>query len=198
MRAGRKDGCRGTARRARSGSKENSTLFCLPPCVKMKNEITAHGGKILRLLLTVLAVVGLDQLSKYLVMNTMEVGQSISIIPNFFYITYIRNPGAAFGMLPYRTTFFILVTIIVLVFILYYYRTLPAGFGLLRFGLALQLGGALGNLIDRLRHNGDVVDFLSFNIFPPVFNIADSAIVVGVGIFLIAFWRLSPRLERSR
>ncbi len=68
---------------------------------------------------------------------------------------------------------------------------------MLRFGLALQLGGALGNLIDRLR-SSYVVDFIDFRIFPPVFNLADTAIVVGVGLFIIAFWRLSPTLERCR
>lgn len=151
----------------------------------------------MRLLLIVAAVVGFDQLSKFLVVNLMEMGQSIPVIRNFLYLTYVRNPGAAFGMLPYRTVFFIAVTVVVMIFIVYYYRTLPGGFGLLRFGLALQLGGALGNLIDRLR-SSYVVDFIDFRIFPPVFNLADTAIVVGVGLFIIAFWRLSPSLERCR
>ena len=149
------------------------------------------------LVLTVLIVVGLDQFTKHLIVSLMGVGQSVPVIPNFLSITYVLNPGAAFGMLPYRTAFFIVVTVVVMVFIVFYYRSLPAGFNLLRLGLALQLGGAAGNLIDRLRHSGYVIDFISFNIFPPVFNVADSAIVIGVGVFLIAFWRLAPSLERS-
>jgi signal peptidase II len=139
-------------------------------------------------------VAGLDQLSKFMVVSLMETGQSIPVIDNFFYITYVRNPGAAFGMLPYRTAFFVIVTLLVMGFIIYYYRTLPAGFSLLRLGLAMQLGGALGNLIDRVRSTY-VVDFIDFRIFPPVFNLADTAIVTGIIIFLYAFWRMSPALE---
>ena len=146
------------------------------------------------LLLVAAAVVGLDQLSKYIVSTTMETGQSITVIRNFLYITYLRNPGAAFGMLPYRTIFFIIVTILVIGFIIYYYRTLPPGFSLLRFGLALQLGGALGNLIDRLRGTY-VIDFIDVTIFPPIFNLADTAIVIGIILFLIGFWRITPALD---
>lgn len=146
------------------------------------------------LLIIAAAVVGLDQLSKYIVSNTMETGQSIAVIRNFLYITYLRNPGAAFGMLPYRTVFFIIVTILVIGFIIYYYRTLPPGFSLLRFGLALQLGGALGNLVDRLRGTY-VIDFIDVTIFPPIFNLADTAIVIGIILFLIGFWRMSPALD---
>lgn len=146
------------------------------------------------LLIIAAAVVGLDQLSKYIVSNTMETGQSIAVIRNFLYITYLRNPGAAFGMLPYRTVFFIIVTILVIGFIIYYYRTLPPGFSLLRFGLALQLGGALGNLVDRLRGTY-VIDFIDVTIFPPIFNLADTAIVIGIVLFLIGFWRMSPAMD---
>ena len=146
------------------------------------------------LLIVAAAVVGLDQLSKYIVSNPMETGQSIAVIRNFLYITYLRNPGAAFGMLPYRTVFFIIVTILVIGFIIYYYRTLPPGFSLLRFGLALQLGGALGNLVDRLRGTY-VIDFIDVTIFPPIFNLADTAIVIGIILFLIGFWRMSPALD---
>ncbi len=151
----------------------------------------------MRLFFIVAVVVGLDQVSKFLVVNMMETGQSIPVIRNFLYLTYVRNPGAAFGMFPYRTVFLIVIAVVVMLFIVYYYRTLPGGFGLLRIGLALQLGGALGNLIDRLR-SSYVIDFIDFRIFPPVFNLADTAIVIGVGLFVIAFWRLAPALERCR
>jgi len=124
----------------------------------------------------------------------MEVGQSIPLIKNVLAITYVRNPGAAFGLLPYRTIFFIVVTLLVMGMIIYYYRVLPAGYWLLRLGLALQLGGAIGNFIDRVRHSS-VVDFIDVKFFPPVFNLADTAIVLGVVLFLFAFWRLSPSLE---
>lgn len=152
------------------------------------------GGNGLRFFLIVVAIVAVDQFTKYLVASKMEVGQSIPLIDNFLAITYVRNPGAAFGMFPYRTLFFIIVTLFVMGMIIYYYRILPAGYRLLRLGLALQLGGALGNFIDRVR-NTTVVDFIDIKFFPPVFNLADTAIVLGVILFLFAFWRITPTLE---
>ena len=149
----------------------------------------------MRLILIVAAVVLVDQLSKQFVMRTMEIGQSITVISNFLYITYVRNPGAAFGMLPYQTAFFVVITILVGAFIIYYYRLLAEDHKWLRLGLSLQLGGALGNLVDRISE-GYVVDFINFTIWPPVFNIADSAIVIGIGIFLIAFWR-NPEFKET-
>lgn len=148
----------------------------------------------MRLFLTVIAVVAVDQFSKFLVASMMDVGQSIPLIKDFLAITYVRNPGAAFGMFPYRTAFFVIITLVVVTMIIYYYRVLPAGYTLLRLGLALQLGGALGNLIDRVR-SVYVVDFIDFKIFPPVFNLADTAIVLGVAIFIFAFWRAAPSME---
>ncbi|MGI6601746.1 MAG: signal peptidase II [Dethiobacteria bacterium] len=148
----------------------------------------------MRLFCIVAVVVLLDQLTKYLVASTMEVGQSLSLIEDFLAITYVRNPGAAFGVLPYRTAFLIIVTLIVVGLIVYFYHVLPASYTLLRLGMALQLGGALGNLIDRVR-NVFVVDFIDLKFFPPVFNLADLFIVIGVIIFLFAFWRISPSLE---
>ncbi len=142
----------------------------------------------MRLFLIVAAVMLVDQLSKQFIIRTMEIGQSITVISNFLYITYVRNPGAAFGMLPYQTAFFVVITVLVGAFIIYYYRLLTEDHKWLRLGLSLQLGGALGNLVDRL-NEGYVVDFINFTIWPPVFNIADSAIVIGIGIFLVAFWR---------
>lgn len=151
----------------------------------------------MRLLITAAIVIAIDQISKYLVSSMMYTGQSIALINNFLYITYVRNPGAAFGMFPYQTVFFIVITLIVAALILYYYRILSGDHKWLRFSLALQLGGALGNLIDRVR-DGYVVDFINFTVWPPVFNLADSAIVIGIGIFLISFWRDSGlRVERS-
>lgn len=147
------------------------------------------------LLLIVFIVVIADQGSKYLVSSLMELGQSITLINGFLYITYVRNPGAAFGMFPYQTTFFIVVTLIVTALILYYYRILSSDHRWLKFGLSLQLGGAAGNLIDRVT-GGYVVDFINFTIWPPVFNLADSAIVIGIAIFLIAFWRDHELLVR--
>ena len=153
----------------------------------------------MRLLLTALLIIIADQLSKHFITSMLQAGESIVLIENFLHITFVRNPGAAFGMLPYRTIFFVVITIVVVIFIFYYYRLLSADHRLLRFSLALLLGGAIGNLIDRLR-TGYVVDFIDFKIWPPVFNVADSAIVIGIGLFLIAYWRdeaLSSSKEMS-
>jgi signal peptidase II len=142
----------------------------------------------LRLLIITALIVIVDQVSKYLVVLLMEVGDSISLVRNFLHLTYVLNPGAAFGMLPYQTLFFVIITVVVIVFIVYYYRILSSDHRLLRLALALQLGGAVGNLIDRLR-TGYVIDFIDFKVWPPVFNLADSAIVIGIGLFIIAYWR---------
>lgn len=151
----------------------------------------------MRLFIIAIAVVLIDQFSKYLVVTLMELRQSIVIVENFLYITYIRNPGAAFGLLPYRTSWFIVITIAVSVLLVVYYYKLPPGYPWMRLGLSLQLGGALGNLIDRIRADSYVVDFINFKIWPPVFNLADSAIVVGIFIFIISLWR-SSYLESER
>jgi signal peptidase II len=149
-----------------------------------------------RLFITAAIVIIIDQISKHLISSLMQEGQSITLINNFLYITYVRNPGAAFGLFPYQTAFFIIITLVVAALILYYYRILSEDHRWLRFSLALQLGGALGNLIDRIR-GGYVIDFINFTVWPPVFNLADSAIVIGIGIFLIAFWR-DPLLRGER
>lgn len=135
------------------------------------------------LILIVAAVLLLDQITKYVVSINFEQGQTLPVIKNIFHLTYVQNPGAAFGMLAYWTTFFIFVTLVVILIILFVYRKVPASRYLLRIGLSLQLAGALGNLIDRLRF-GYVVDFLDFRIWP-VFNFADVAIVVGVGLLAL-------------
>ncbi len=123
-----------------------------------------------------------DQLSKAAVQMLMCRGESIPVAPPVFYITYIMNPGAAFGLLANRTPFFIAIGVLLIVAVLVGYRRIPEENVLLRYGLALLLGGALGNLTDRLRY-GQVVDFLDFRVWP-VFNIADMAIVVGVCLLL--------------
>jgi len=125
-----------------------------------------------------LAVYILDRFTKILVQFYLVEGESIPIIANVFHLTYHRNPGAAFSLFPHKRLFFILVTISVLVVILYYYFKLPANKTIARTALALQFGGAVGNLVDRV-FGGYVVDFLDFR-FWPIFNIADSAIFIGV------------------
>jgi len=131
--------------------------------------------------LLVFLVLAVDQISKYIIRTNFSPNESIPVISSIFHITYINNPGAAFGLMANKTPFFIVVTVIVLVLIIVAYSYIPPERTLLRFAMALMLGGAVGNLVDRVRF-GYVVDFLDFRIWP-VFNIADVAIVTGVVLF---------------
>lgn len=124
------------------------------------------------------AVLLIDQGSKAAVQMLMYLGESIPVLPPVFYLTYIMNPGAAFGILPNQKVLFITTGILLITGVLVGYRKLPPEKKLLRFSLGLVLGGALGNLLDRLRF-GKVVDFLDFRVWP-VFNLADTAIFIGV------------------
>jgi len=151
----------------------------------------------LQIIIWAALVLVLDQFSKYFVQQFMAEGESIPVIPGIFHITLYKNPGAAFGIFAHQTTFFIFITIVVMALIIYFYFQIPKNRVLARIALALQFGGAAGNLIDRLL-KGYVVDFIDFRIWP-VFNLADSAIVVGV-IFLsweILRWREEERCEQE-
>ncbi|AIS52616.1 lipoprotein signal peptidase LspA [Thermoanaerobacter kivui] len=122
-------------------------------------------------------VVFLDQLTKYLAVKYLMLIGSYPVIKNFFHLTYVENKGAAFGMLQNKTLFFIVITVIVGAVLIYSMIKLP-GNSVYNYTLAMILGGAIGNLIDRVRL-GYVVDFIDFKFFPAVFNVADSFIVIG-------------------
>ena len=133
-----------------------------------------------------------DQASKALVLRYLPLGRSWNPIPflrRWVSITHVVNSGAAFGLFPDHGTLFVVIAVVVVAAIVTYYRYLPTDRWLVRTSLGLQLGGALGNLLDRL-HYGHVVDFIDFKVWP-VFNLADSAIVVGVAI--LAFYLLRER-----
>ncbi len=128
------------------------------------------------------AVILLDQLTKNWIDLKLNPGESWPIIDNVFHLTYVLNPGAAFGLLAYRTHIFIVVSLIMVVLILLAAHFFSPRYYFIRLALALQLGGAVGNLIDRVR-TGYVIDFLDFRIWP-VFNVADIAIVAGVFLLI--------------
>lgn len=154
--------------------------------------------KYMVLAITSVIVIALDQWTKYYIHTRFHLGESYIVIPGFFDITYIRNMGAAFGFLHrapgwFRDPFFIAIPVIALSVILYLFVTLPRSFRWTAFALSLIFSGAIGNLIDRLRF-GYVIDFLYFHYrevyYYPAFNVADSAIVVGVALmFLLSFTR---------
>jgi signal peptidase II len=137
-------------------------------------------------------VILLDQISKIIVLKTLDLYESITVIPGFFNVTRVHNPGGAFGFLAQNTAawrhwLFLLAALFALGFIIYFYRQINGPFPYLRAALALIFGGAIGNLIDRLRF-GEVVDFLDVyvaNVHWPTFNVADSAVTTGVIIFVI-------------
>lgn len=129
----------------------------------------------------------IDQLVKHLVASTMHLGQSLPVIKGIFHITYVLNPGAAFGMLEHQRWFFIVVALAAVLLGVAFYKKLQQESFLMRSGAGLLLGGAVGNLADRIQ-SGLVVDFLDFRIWP-VFNIADIAICAGAGILIFDIWQ---------
>jgi signal peptidase II len=134
-----------------------------------------------------LATFVVDQLSKSLAVTYLQPVGSIPLV-GFLRLTYVENRGAAFGLLQNQTLLFILVGLVVVGGLIASYRHLPTVPPLLNLALGLQLGGALGNLVDRIRQ-GYVVDFVDLTWWP-VFNVADSAIVVGV--CAMAYYLLWP------
>ncbi|MHC1718467.1 MAG: signal peptidase II [Acidaminococcaceae bacterium] len=134
------------------------------------------------LLIIAAFVVVVDQFTKYLVTSNMIEGMGIPIIDGIFHLTYILNPGAAFGILENNRWFFVLTAVAVLAILFFYRHTIMAESRLVQIGIALFAGGALGNLIDRIR-TGLVIDFFDLRIWP-IFNVADIAICLGVGLIL--------------
>lgn len=129
----------------------------------------------------------LDQLIKHVVLGSMHLGESIPIIKGVFHITFVLNPGAAFGMLEHQRWIFIAVALLVVVLALVFYKHIQRESLITRIGAGLLLGGALGNLLDRIQ-SGLVVDFLDFRIWP-VFNIADIAICGGAAMLILDMWQ---------
>ncbi len=138
----------------------------------------------------------LDQITKIYVHTQFQLGESIEIIPNFFNFTYVRNPGAAFGIFAeshpeFREWFFLLMPPIALAVILWLMKTVQDNDKVQIVGLSLIFGGAIGNYIDRIRFRY-VIDFLDVHYKHiwnyPAFNIADSAIVCGVGLMLFSMY----------
>lgn len=127
-----------------------------------------------------------DRLSKFLVMTRMVEGESFTLIPSVLYLTYVRNQGAAFGFFQGQVIFLSAVAVLCLLFILTQWKKIMAKGLLVRWGVVISLVGAIGNLIDRVRF-GAVIDFIDVVIFPPIFNVADVAIVLGVGLL---FWEV--------
>jgi signal peptidase II len=132
-------------------------------------------------------IIGIDQVTKWLIVKNMELGESITVIENFIYITSHRNRGAAWGILQGQMWFFYIITTVVIIGIIYYIQKYTKENKVMGIALGLMLGGAIGNFIDRLFRK-EVVDFINTYIFSydfPIFNVADSALCVGVVLLFI-------------
>lgn len=145
------------------------------------------------MLLGTLFVLAADQITKLAIVARFQEKQTLTLIENLFALTYVKNDGAAFGIFSgYSIHFFLGISALAIGFILYFFWTLESDRIILASALALILGGAMGNLLDRVRL-GYVIDFLDlhhkFTIIPfnfdwPKFNVADITILIGVGLFL--------------
>jgi len=134
----------------------------------------------------VLAIVLFDRLSKNFFSGLLDLNESISFIPNFLRFTLVHNTGIAFGFFKDCGAVFIIIPVILtglLVYNVYYYRHSPNLSRIYIVAFSLILGGAIGNLIDRI-FLGYVIDFIDFRVWP-VFNVADSAITIGAAIILL-------------
>ena len=147
-------------------------------------------NKYLFLVTVAIPLIVLDQATKLIIVRTMDLHTIIPVIRNFFDIVHARNQGAAFGILrdsSIRLPFLISVSLLAVLVIVALFRKLRPDQKLSAWGLSLVLSGAVGNLIDRVRF-GEVVDFLSVHWhehYWPAFNVADSAICIGVGLLVI-------------
>ena len=137
------------------------------------------------LILVISGVIAVDLTSKLLVYNLMAEGDSIRILGNFFKITFLKNKGMAFGLLGNHRFIFISISAVVIVLLLIYLFRFSKDTKFVKIGLALIIGGGIGNMVDRigLGYVVDMLDFSSF--FPYIFNVSDSCVCVGVAIVAI-------------
>ncbi|GAB4527388.1 MAG: signal peptidase II [Anaerolineae bacterium] len=149
----------------------------------------------------IVIVVLVDQITKQIVSTNLALYESytpIAALEPVFQITRTFNTGAAFGLLPQGSDFFLIIAVIVVAAMLYFYPRIPDEGYLTRFAMGLVCGGAIGNALDRLQH-GHVIDFIHYqipNVVSNVSNLADHAIVIGVLLILFDSWRLERREEQ--
>jgi signal peptidase II len=174
---------------------------------KRKEEMQADvagtmGGKTTMYVSMVLVVLVLDLVTKLIVQQTLPPYRPVPVLGEFFRLTYIYNPGAAFGLhLGGASRFIFLGLALIAVVVLFFmYRSTPESDTLRRVSISLVTGGALGNVVDRIRSPRGVVDFFDFGIGTlrwPVFNIADIAVTTGAILLAISLWREDADQRRS-
>jgi signal peptidase II len=148
-------------------------------------------GSPLAALFLAVAVVVVDQVSKWVVSGALRRGESVEVVGDTVRLTFVQNPGGAFGLFRDAGGAFTLLSVIAVAVLVWALWRMPSRTGPARLSLGVILGGAIGNLVDRLRFEG-VVDFIDVGVGElrwPVFNVADAAVVVGVGLFLVFSFR---------
>jgi len=157
--------------------------------------------------LTIIGVWMIDRVLKIIIQTNFVPGETLIVIPKVFHLTFVLNPGAAFGLMAGRTWIFVLTAVIVVGGVIYAQFRIPRSEKFTRLAIGMIGGGALGNLYDRLVI-GSVVDYLDFQIWAYVFNFADSMIVVAVGLLMfVIYWeekfqgetenKIEPSTDRS-
>ena len=143
-------------------------------------------------------IIALDQYSKMRIVSSMQLGESIPIVPNLLHFTYVLNPGAAFGIFPNQRVFFLIVGLAMLICFAIFYTRVKETDNRLNFGVICMASGSTANLIDRAQ-TGKVVDFLDVGDWWPIFNFADMAIVFGmiIVVYMIIF-KIEPAKEKRK
>jgi signal peptidase II len=145
-------------------------------------------------------IVFLDYYTKNLVRHSLSMGETwmpFKWLAPYARIVHWQNSGAAFGIFQSGGLIFTGLAIVVSIFIIFYFPQVPKEEWALRLAMSMQLGGALGNLLDRLLHDGYVTDFISVGTFP-VFNIADSCISIGVCVLILGVWMSERKIKKER
>jgi signal peptidase II len=156
------------------------------------------------LLIFCVSIISFDQWTKFAVEQRLALYQRVEVIHGFFNLTHVRNSGGAFGILSGEkggagSLLFVLVSLVAIGSLLFFFFRLKEHEGTLALSFSLVLGGAIGNLIDRFRYS-EVVDFLDFHLFSfhwPAFNIADSAICIGIGLMALELLVHDPKRKKS-
>lgn len=164
--------------------------------------VTAPSVRLLAL--APLTIVAVDQVTKFWVTGRMDLFESRAVLPGFFSITYVRNPGAAFGLFAEmgdltRMAILVGVSVVAVGLLTAFFLRSPHADRVSRVAAVLVMGGAVGNLIDRIRF-GEVIDFLDVYLGAyhwPAFNVADSCITIGIGLFVVGAWRERETRRRA-
>jgi signal peptidase II len=144
------------------------------------------------------AVTLLDQFTKWWIVRALDFNESVAVFPGFFHLVHWRNTGAAWGIFPDSNTILTVVSLLTILVLYFLRHTFQLHRTPSRIAFGLIAGGIIGNLIDRLRFHS-VVDFLDFHLAGrhwPAFNVADSAICVGVVLYVIISWRVEKNADK--